>query len=519
MTDHGGASAERPRRAALLVVHGVGEQTAFSSLDRVVRGLRTVLGRRVDEMTHTSTSIDGRVTSGVRLSLNTGLPRSGARELDVFEAHWAPMASGLITTRGVLAWLQQTLLTPLRRWSQIRLDNVSLGRRLELVVGEVFASLAFTALLFIQLSIVLFFVTEVSANPFEGFEVRPIAVTEIAAVFVGVAFLIHALRGTARPAVSALRRRAHVWYVTRVLGERAVADDPGLDEPEHGAESRRIWGGAAWGGLVIAAAIALYIEIDELTSDDPDEPGRIEAISDFGQELWIALGLAAVAYVIGRFLTNIAGDVALYVADDASTSAGRFRTHIFESVQRQLRELLEDPAYDVVHVVGHSLGTVISYDIVNHFRTEVEHVDTVGFDDPELMTRDTYDRFGTLVTVACPLDHIAYLFRSDGRTSNPIQRQLLGRRRALRTEPVLVDDGRFSLDEEFATARRRGYYPSEPERFAWLNVKASPDPIGTELLNFRPDESHKVRFGPLALSAHVKVMADRRTYEVVLPYL
>ena len=525
MTPNGDrATSDRPSRAALLVVHGIGEQAAYSTVDRVVRGLRTVLGGRVDRLTHTSMEADGQVMSGVRLSLNASLPRSGARELDVFEGYWAPMAKGLITARGVLAWTRQMLLTPFRRWSQMRLDHVSLGRRLELVVGEVVAALGFTALLAIGIALIVRYSDAFTSNPFNDYDIALSAVIEMAAGLAAGAFLLRAGKGTLGPLVGRLRRRGHVLYVTRVLKEPVTFEDTGLDEPSAGDESTRIWGEAAWVAAVLSVGVVALIEYVhepvESAGSEADVAEKVGAVSDFGEELWIAIALVGVAFVVGRLLSSVLGDVAVYVADDTATYAGRLRSHILAGIQTQLRALLENPAYDSVHVVGHSLGTVISYDALNNLRIEVEHV--AASDDQaetDLIDREAYDRFGSLVTVACPLDHIAYFWRSDGNEANPIQHQLIERRRALRTFGSTADSGRFSLNEEFATATRKGYYPIEPARFAWLNIRASPDPISTPLLNFRPDENAKVRFSPVTLTAHTKVMSDRRTYERILRYL
>ncbi len=89
----------------------------------------------------------------------------------------------------------------------------------------------------------------------------------------------------------------------------------------------------------------------------------------------------------------------------------------------------------------------------------------------------------------------------------------------MRTRRDLTDSGRFSLDEEFATARRSGYYPSEPADFAWLNIKAALDPMGTDLVGYHPDEHLKVWAGLIPLKPHVGVMKEPRTYAALVPYL
>jgi hypothetical protein len=93
------SSSGAPKYAALLV-HGMGQQTKFETLDMLVRGLRAVAGAAVvgtpqarfvavgDERLH-------------RLEL-TLEGEAGPRELHLYEAYWAPLTEGQITLRDVL---------------------------------------------------------------------------------------------------------------------------------------------------------------------------------------------------------------------------------------------------------------------------------------------------------------------------------------------------------------------------------------------------------------------------------
>ncbi len=161
-----------------------------------------------------------------------------------------------------------------------------------------------------------------------------------------------------------------------------------------------------------------------------EEATTSDTLSNLAGDLWPTALIIVITAVVARLLVTFVGDVGEYVADDPDTTAGRFRAHILSSVQGQLRALIEDPAYDTVHVVAHSLGTVVSYDAVNLLRTEVEHLAAGGADpDGEFMERPTHDRLGSLVTIACPLDHIRYALRPDGTDARPVQREILQRRR------------------------------------------------------------------------------------------
>jgi len=513
----------------VLVVHGIGEQAPGATLDRVCRGLRSVLDDRVVQMTHTSRFLDDRVTSGVRFELDTALPRSKATRLDVFEGYWAPQSANLLSVRGVAGWLRHTLLSPFRNWARIRLDDVSLGRRLEIVLGELIAAIATFAMVAGMLVATVYYLDVGLIDIIRDLDFGPLFLVQLAAGGAALAFLAIAVRGTVfthvGPTITALRR----LYVTRMLREPFATKDHDLIEVEAGAGSRRTWARTGWVGFAPLALVVVLIQIRADAETPPaqvaGDRARIDSLRDMLDDDRLIWGvvLTALWLTIARLLRTIGADIAVYVAENDDSAAGMLRSHILTSIVGQLRELLQSGRYGTVHLVGHSLGSLISYDALNVLRVEVEHREHwAGSADEQhytLLRADAYDRFGSLVTIACPLDTIDYAFRSVASDTQPIRDQIHSRRHGLRRVGARHGAGAYRFDENFRSGVRRGYYPREPARFAWLNVNASPDPVGTPLRQYLPDERRVVRFAPLALSAHTKVMSDRRTYYAMLAYL
>jgi hypothetical protein len=83
-----------------------------------------------------------------------------------------------------------------------------------------------------------------------------------------------------------------------------------------------------------------------------------------GVPAWLLAGFSAVAsFVASRWLAPIAGDAARYLSPDPDNVAAR--QSIRETGVKLLRSLTLSGRYDRIVVVGHSLGSVVAYDVLN----------------------------------------------------------------------------------------------------------------------------------------------------------
>ena len=121
----------------------------------------------------------------------------------------------------------------------------------------------------------------------------------------------------------------------------------------------------AWGLLWVIAAIALAIGIWTLKPDADGEPSS-----------WFLAVVWALASALSAILLNIMlksfGDVARYVRAKPANVA--IRQTVRENGVRLLEDLMgidengrrRESDYDRIVVVGHSLGTIVAYDILTH---------------------------------------------------------------------------------------------------------------------------------------------------------
>lgn len=112
--------------------------------------------------------------------------------------------------------------------------------------------------------------------------------------------------------------------------------------------------------------------------------------------------------IIRQVLVQYVGDVAIYVAPYKLDEFFQLRNQIRDCVQRvahavyaQQREDGLGPEYDEVLVVGHSLGSVVVYDVLNRLVNE---------DAAASNSMRVVDRTPMLLTFGSPLDKTAFLF-------------------------------------------------------------------------------------------------------------
>jgi|ERR1700674_2269250 len=117
----GAPSAGQPRRAgktAILVIHGIGEQNPYETLESFARGFALYFNQlnpnnkaqlHPERIRHRNWT-----QAAVHLKFQHDATPNGLRQLSLFEFYWAPYTEGKMTYRAVLGWLARTSLTPLR---------------------------------------------------------------------------------------------------------------------------------------------------------------------------------------------------------------------------------------------------------------------------------------------------------------------------------------------------------------------------------------------------------------------
>ena len=158
--------------------------------------------------------------------------------------------------------------------------------------------------------------------------------------------------------------------------------------------------------------------------------------------------------VVRRFMVQYLGDVAVYIESHTVDRFAELRARIRECVIDRARAVYAatgSEAYDRVVVVGHSLGTLVSYDVLNQLLCE----DAIDRQEGR-PTRDVARRTPLFLTFGSPLDKTAFIFAVQHRRTTQAREAL-----AASAQPMLQD------------------YAWRPER--WVNIYSPWDIISGAL--------------------------------------
>jgi hypothetical protein len=107
---HEAVESKAPRRSAVFVAHGMGQQIPFQTLDQVALGLRREDKRwkekepdRVPGVARTVENEPGKPFQRLELQLQN--PLGVAHEVHVYESYWAPLTEGNVTLRDTMRFL------------------------------------------------------------------------------------------------------------------------------------------------------------------------------------------------------------------------------------------------------------------------------------------------------------------------------------------------------------------------------------------------------------------------------
>ena len=136
--------------------------------------------------------------------------------------------------------------------------------------------------------------------------------------------------------------------------------------------------------------------------------------------------------VVRRFLVQYLGDVTVYVDSHAVDRFADLRSRIKECVADRARAVYAaagNDDYAAVVVVGHSLGSVVSFDVLNQLLCEDAIERQAG--NPGL---DVARRTPLLLTFGSPLDKTAFIFAIQHRRTTQAREALVAS-----SQPMLHD--------------------------------------------------------------------------------
>jgi hypothetical protein len=120
--------------------------------------------------------------------------------------------------------------------------------------------------------------------------------------------------------------------------------------------------------------------------------------------------------LINKYFVKYMGNVAIYTTTDVKSKHYAIRKAILDESVGTVRNLINDERYKNIIIAGHSLGSVIAYDVLNR----VNHEMNVGAIDKRLRKK----LYG-FVTFGSPLDKTAFFFREQIPKEQYIRKQIL----------------------------------------------------------------------------------------------
>jgi hypothetical protein len=174
--------------------------------------------------------------------------------------------------------------------------------------------------------------------------------------------------------------------------------------------------------------------------------------------LGAAVLVLVLALVVRYFAVEYVGDVAIYVSSYKVSRFQKIRDEILTTACTISQQIYSagvadnhEKRYDSVVIVGHSLGSVISYDLLNA---------AINWDQVECEFKyEVVGRTTRLITFGSPLDKTAFLFRSQVNSARNLREAL-----AARQQPLILDYAAF-----------------RPQSFRWINIYSPRDVVSGSL--------------------------------------
>jgi hypothetical protein len=498
---------------AILVIHGIGEQNPYDTLDSFARGFayyfqtQAHVTKQPLHLTLRPERISHKDWTEVAIHLESDQPLTskGLRRLSLFEFYWAPFTEGKVTYKGVLSWLARTTFTPLRYLTDNLQALVAAQRKLPegeqrsatfLFLRELWRTVSLYIPLLLVIAFVAWFIPGSAKSLGQIWEKLPPLLRQVQSPYALAGILICLVIAV----VLLVFIVKELWSWAKRL--------------EHSIErvAERSWVGLATFFVAIFLVFAWLIKWSWQVDVDA-----------FAKVLlgWRTVGLlaaAGIAWLLREVLVKYVGDVTVYVTADEKSASYETRAAILKYSTESLARLLYAgaPAYDQVILAGHSLGSVIAYDSINELLSQVWAApDQTGQVPAPQLRRADLAKLKGLVTFGSPLDKIYYFFREHVKSDQAVRAQILSLLHSFRRGYSGREYGPFTFT--YGDPNKPGQEPSSfpklEESFLWLNVWSRMDPVSGELRFYRlPEEDRLHLWYRLWGVAHLAYWGDPRFY-------
>jgi hypothetical protein len=407
---------------AIVVTHGMGQQVHFETLEQIAVALRNAELRAqpgatkpiVPRAVHLRNA-KGTVTELVRAEMSVAGGDGQERTVHVYESYWAPLTEGQASLTDVTSFMTETFLRGL--WFVTRYRGFN---RWEFGKMQQYATRFFLSLGKLLVAILVFLLPLLLGNLLTVAQVYSLVRSGGTAAVIWEPYL-NDLRWIA---VFAAVFGFGALILPKLYRVRFLTGRAGfLRAVRTGLKILAITISLAGLGLIFCAELLLFHHVG----------GPVTGWARYA--VWAAVLAEG---LIGRwFLIEYMGDVAIYVTS--------FKVSHWDEVRGKIKKNVEDVVgavyaarsgphgkghliYPKVMVVGHSLGSVISYDVLNQLVLEDELAMTEGRTHDVL---EVTERTKLMLTFGSPLDKTAFLFRTKGGTDE------LGQAAAAAWQPMI----------------------------------------------------------------------------------
>jgi hypothetical protein len=550
-----------PENIAILVIHGIGQQRPYETLDQFTLGLAQTFGNPVmeprldicrDPLRDQKQWVRASCVMSPAVGRNTFLSDQGGGatigSISLFEYYWAPVTQDKVTYLGSLWFLIKAGFTPFLYFGANLQVLTAVNKKWEIwkvIAKEIWRQVLLFLPLILLFALLLRFLTAFSdPRKLIGlYQLIPTA-SKVLAVILAIRYLylgmiVNTLLGTRKAKYTWQASWWWRWFlVIGILGH--VFLWPLLISP--------VLCGIAWFGMWLAHFGWLRFlpvvfghwsrqlrELSSVTHSSFGCDGWRAFFNDvlflkpsFSHYEYLSLVLFfLLAYFARWILVGYVGDLAVYL--NASELAKNFaaRSQILDEGTGALSELvrMRDPAnpanyvYDRVLVAGHSLGSVIAYDSI----TELLKRCRAGLAaNPKDVQPADLDKLRGMVTFGCPLNKVFYFFREKMDPKQSLRRQILDLLHGFRLEAAICsyppgpNGGPMNRNNDPRWAQAEGSLDSG---FRWINAWSPMDPVSGKLLFYDlqvGQNQKRVWFGPWNFGrAHILYWTDPDFYSFI----
>lgn len=457
----------RLKPVAVLVVHGMGQQVPFQTLDEVYRGLRLEEIRAKGDRDVALRPNPEQAVVGEdrvrRLEVELRNEEGQIRPVHLYEGYWAPLTEGRVTLRDVFGFLVSGGWNAVASWWRgqkrivFREQHKARSRwaRPTIVVALAFIS----ALIALNGLLAAASVADAAS---QGWLTSALRSDLLWLVGLGVL-----LPGAFYGLCLLLARIGESRWRSRLF--EAKGKDGAPPDQVSPPAWYRFWAALGFVGffLLLATTIAAPIMFAVLAFGrdvvaDPFVSPPFRQLPDEFVYASLTILVAITAYV-RRVLVQTMGDVAAYVQTHKLDRFNDLRDEVKKKVRTVANAIYRQQGpngllYEKVAIVGHSLGSVVAYNTLN---------DLLNEDDALGEPLQVRKRTNLLMTFGSPLDKLAFVFATQSNKTSWAREMLVAR-----VQPLVYD---FKFRE-----------------FNWVNVYSSRDIISgsLEAYDYDPMERH-----------------------------